>query len=558
MNKVITNLFVKKIIDTELFNKCKKEDNPIDFIYDYFKENNKDITELIKSIESNFNIKYINLSSYNILKEHLDYISNEITQKFNVYCIDKKDNEIILVTFKPIDNINKYNDLLNELDPLNVKLYFAFKKEIEEKIKEVMSNKKREIRRIEKTIPQQVEDTNFSVNPNETMKKVNLIIDRGIMQEASDIHIEPYNENIVRVRLRIDGELSTLEDIQIHPKEYTNIVSRIKVMASLDPAERRKSQDGKIASYMYDNIAYDLRVSSMFTIMGEKIVIRIIKKITGNKDLSNLGFHAKEIERIDELISKPNGILLVTGETGSGKSTTVYTIINMLNNDNVNICTVEDPVESEIEGVAQVQVNELADITFLSALKTFLRQDPDIILVGEVRDYETADIAIKAANTGHFVLSTIHTNNATATINRLTSMGIESYKISEGIVGIVSQRLVKKLCPHCKVEHKLTIDEYNKFKDVVSKNNIGNIDEMTFYENNPLGCSKCNKGYKGRLVVPEILAFNENINNLIARNLTSVELRNQIINDRSIFLPFEYTVFLKKDLISIDSIKEFI
>lgn len=554
---LINKLFKEKLIDKDTFFNSTNLDDPINYIYEYFKINNKSTLELVKAIEETYKIKYINLEEKNITKEILNSINSELNNTYLVYCIERTNETISLVTYKPIDDIDKKNQLIEELYPLKVEFLFAFKDEIENKIFNVMNQKGRQIRHIENAKTTKL-DENFQLNPEKAAQKAQEIIQKGIDFEASDIHIEPIGENATRVRLRVDGDLMTINDIFIHPKEYDNVVARIKIMANMDTAEKRKSQDGKIANIQFNGVAYDLRVSSMFTIFGEKIVIRLIKKMSGGKDLSTLGFKKVEIEMIDKLLSKPNGILLVTGQTGSGKSTSVYTMINMLNNENVNICTVEDPVESEVPGISQVQVNELAGITFPSSLRTFLRQDPDVIMVGEIRDLETGQIAVKAANTGHFVLSTVHTNNSTATINRLLDMGIESYKISEGIVGIISQRLAKKVCPHCKKIHTLNNVEYKRINEVILKNNLGKIDDFIFYDNNPLGCPHCNNGYKGRTVISEVLMFNEKINKLISKNVTAVELREQISNDRNIFLPFEYTVFLRNEEISIESLKEFI
>lgn len=554
---LVNKLFKDKLIDRDTFLNSKNSEDIIEYMYEYFKESNKPIENLISAIEDSYKTKYIKLKDKNIPKETLNSLTKELANKHNIYCIDRNSEKISLVTYKPIESVEENAELIEELYPLKIELFFAFKSEIEEAISNSLNNKSRQIRSNEK-VNTQVIDDNYKVIPEKAAQKAQEIIQKGIDFEASDIHIEPLGEKGIRVRLRVDGDLLPLNDVFIHPKEYDNIIARIKIMANMDTAEKRKSQDGKIANVEFNGVVYDLRVSSMFTIFGEKIVIRLIKKITGGKDLSTLGFSQEEMKIIDRLLAKPNGILLVTGQTGSGKSTSVYTMINMLNNDDVNICTVEDPVESEVIGISQVQVNELAGISFASSLRTFLRQDPDIIMVGEIRDLETGEIAIKAANTGHFVLSTVHTNNSTATINRLISMGIESYKISEGIVGIVSQRLVKKLCPHCKREHNLNEYEQERFSKVIEKNNLGDLSDYTFYENNPLGCPECNKGYKGRTVVAEVLEFNEKINTLVSKNITAVELREKIMNDRDVFLPFEYTAFQRSEIISIESLKEFL
>lgn len=560
MNSIANQLAIDKLINKDIFLQCSQEEDEINYLYNYFVKNNKPLEILINAINKVYNIEYINLKQKNISREILSGINNELSTKYNVYCIEKNVSDISLVTFKPFDDDIK-NILITELYPLNIKFYFSFKNEIEEKIQEVLSNNNRQIRHVESVIPKKIDKNVDTENQSATIK-VNQIINKAIELEASDIHIEPIGDKdkYIRVRFRIDGDLYTEDsnEVFINSKEYEQVIARIKILSNLNIAEKRKSQDGKISNIIVNGIEYDLRVSSMATIFGEKVVIRLIKKMTGEKDLSTLGFKEEEVTRIDRLLKKPNGILLTTGKTGSGKTTTLYTILNMLNNDSVNICTIEDPVESEVMGISQVQLNESAGITFPSTLRTFLRQDPDIIMVGEIRDLETGEIAIKAANTGHFVLSTVHTNNATATINRLISMGIEAYNISEGIIGIISQRLVKKLCPHCKKEYTLTQLEYNKIKTVLEKNHLGDISNYKFYENNPLGCPHCNKGFKGRTVISEVLEFNEKINLLISQKVSAVELREKILNDIDVFLPFEKSIFLRNEEISINALKEFL
>ena len=342
------------------------------------------------------------------------------------------------------------------------------------------------------------------------------ILKDAVARGASDIHIEPY-EKTVRVRYRIDGKLTLINNLRAHL--YQSILARFKIMAELNIAERRIPQDGKI-SMQLNGSNYDFRVSTLPSIHGEKIVIRIYNKSLVTKDVSILGFNSKQEEIIYDAISRPHGIILLTGPTGSGKSTTLYTFLRHLNKEDTNIITVEDPVENEINGITQVQVNPKADLTFASALRSILRQDPNVIMIGEIRDEETAQIAVRAALTGHLVFSTIHTNDAASVVSRLIDMGIAPYLVSDSLLCSISQRLVRKLCPFCKQEHITTPAEQ---KHLRLKN------PATIFE--PKGCPACNHtGYQGRLAVFEIVPINSEIRSIVmSKNYTS-ELLNKYVS----------------------------
>lgn len=351
------------------------------------------------------------------------------------------------------------------------------------------------------------------------VKGVNAIIVKAVKLQASDIHIEPYEKEI-RIRYRLDGLLITVKKM---PKHIMNaIVSRIKIMCDLDISEKRLPQDGRFRIKMGDR-QVDFRVSTLKTIYGEKVVMRILDRGSVQLDLASLGYDEKALETINRIIKDPYGIILVTGPTGSGKSTTLYSILDKLNEEHVNISTAEDPVEYELEGINQVQCRPDIGLTFAATLRSFLRQDPDIIMVGEIRDGETAEISIKAALTGHLVLSTLHTNDSSATIHRLLNMGVEAFLISASVSMIIAQRLVRKICPHCietdeEVNKKLLAMGMNKddYRDVDFK--IG------------AGCSKCNNtGYKGRSVIYEILEVDDEMKNLISETTTSIEIKDLAI-----------------------------
>ena len=325
---------------------------------------------------------------------------------------------------------------------------------------------------------------------------VRSILEQGVRRRASDIHIEAL-EFQVRVRYRIDGALvvAMMYEIDMLPA----ISARIKIIGGMDISEKRKPQDGRIAMTV-DRRDYDVRVSILPTINGEKTVMRLTSKENLTRDKKNLGFSAEELVKFDRILKNPHGIILVTGPTGSGKSTTLYTALSELNTEDVNIITVEDPVEANMEGINQVHVNEKAGLTFAAALRSILRQDPDIIMIGEIRDGETADIAVKAAITGHLVVSTLHTNGTASTISRLVDMGIEPYLVGDSLVGVIAQRLVRRLCPDCK---RLVYADEDQ-KKILGLNVEG---DMPIYE--PVGCESCNNtGYRGRIGVYEIMQVN--------------------------------------------------
>ena len=346
---------------------------------------------------------------------------------------------------------------------------------------------------------------------------VRSIIEQAVRSRASDIHIEAL-EKQVRVRYRIDGVLinKMVYDINLLPA----IAARVKILGGMDISEKRKPQDGRI-TMVVDRTEYDIRVSSLPSYFGEKIVMRLADKMALTKSKSELGMRPEELKHFDHIISNPNGIFLVTGPTGSGKSTTLYTALSELNSEAVNIITVEDPVEASIGGINQVQVNPKADLTFATALRSILRQDPDIIMIGEIRDAETAEIAVQASITGHLVVSTLHTNSAAASITRLTDMGIESYLLADSLVGVIAQRLVRRLCPKCKQAREATENE----KRILDRPK----DEcVTIYD--PVGCAYCgNTGYYRRTGVYEIMEVTPALKRLISKQASSAEIQSLAI-----------------------------
>lgn len=351
---------------------------------------------------------------------------------------------------------------------------------------------------------------------------VNEMIIDAINKKASDIHFDP-TEDYLNVRIRVDGEL--LEYAKVPAFVKKNLLTRIKIISGMNITESRLPQDGAIKN-LSDQIDLDLRVSSLPIVDGEKIVIRILNYTMSSSGLENLGLSEKNLEKINKLIKMPNGIILVAGATGSGKSTTVYSILQILNTVSKNIITVEDPVEMKIEGINQVQVMSDIGLTFGATLRSILRQDPDIIMIGEIRDDETARIAVRASITGHLVLSTIHTNNSLNTIERLLDMEVERYLLGSALTGIISQRLVKRLCPKCRTSRPTTNYEKTLFEKVLHKE-VNNV-------YTPHGCSECINGYTGRIALHEVLEINQNVRDAITNNVRKNVLRHLVYKESDV------------------------
>ncbi|MBO4864494.1 MAG: Flp pilus assembly complex ATPase component TadA [Eubacterium sp.] len=376
---------------------------------------------------------------------------------------------------------------------------------------------------------------------------VNQIIEGGVRQRASDIHIEALESN-VRVRYRIDGALKQVMTYELNI--LPAISARIKIIGGMDIAEKRKPQDGRI-TIIVDRKEFDVRVSILPTVFGEKTVMRLTSKDGLTKPKSGLGFTPEEIEIFDGILSNPHGIILVTGPTGSGKSTTLYTSLSELNKEEVNIITVEDPVEANINGINQVQVNVKAEMTFAAALRSILRQDPDIIMIGEIRDGETAQIAVQAAITGHLVVSTLHTNSAASTVTRIIDMGIEPYVAGDALVGVIAQRLVRRLCTSCRVPRLADEDE----KVVLGVEDPE--DDIVIYE--PIGCPLCNDtGYSGRIGVYEMMPVSKALQSVIAKGATADVIEKQALDEGMSTLKMSAARHVLKGTTSIGEMKKIV
>lgn len=377
------------------------------------------------------------------------------------------------------------------------------------------------------------------VNNSPIVQLVKNLIEQAVRQRSSDIHIEPM-ERQVRIRYRIDGSLyeKATYSIRLLPA----MVARIKIIGGMDIAEKRKPQDGRITQIV-DRQEFDIRVSILPTVYGEKIVMRLTSKNALTRSKSQLGLKDRDLKKFDHILSNPHGILLVTGPTGSGKSTTLYTALSELNKEDVNIITVEDPVEANIDGINQVQVNNKADLTFASALRSILRQDPDIIMIGEIRDQETASIAVQASITGHLVVSTLHTNSAASTITRLTDMGLEPYLIADATVGVIAQRLVRRLCPECKKPKKADADDL----ELLGLEQGGDV---TIYE--PCGCAKCDgTGFKGRIGVYEIMEVTQPLKSIISKNGDVEAIKDKALEEGMNTLRMSATEYVMEGITSV-------
>jgi type IV pilus assembly protein PilB len=484
--------------------------------------------ELLNALSLQFGIPVVDLNNYEIKEEIIKIIPEEMIKKYKVIPINRFGNTLLLAIDDPSD-INAIDDI-KFYTGYNIDVVISSTRAIREVIDKVFDNmsaveqldSKFDLEDIEYAEDEE-ESTDISTIEKETkagpvVKLVNYILTEAVKQKASDIHVEQFEKSF-RVRFRIDGVL--YEFMKLPMKLKNAIVSRLKIMSHLNIAERRLPQDGRIKLKYEKNKEIDFRVSTLPTLFGEKVVLRLLDKSNLQLDLKVLGFEERELNIFYEAIQKPYGMVLVTGPTGSGKTTTLYSALSELNKIDVNISTAEDPVEYNLEGINQVQIRENIGLTFAAALRSFLRQDPDIILVGEMRDLETAEIGIKAALTGHLVLSTLHTNDAPSTVTRLVDMGVEPFLIASSLLIVVAQRLARKVCSNCKKEIKLD----NK---VLLRYGVKEEELEDFKVFKGEGCNICNgSGYKGRLALYEVMPITESLKDLITKEATTQEIKEQ-------------------------------
>lgn len=487
---------------------------------------NKTIEFSIDSKQNNdkqfqYNIPYINLDKYEIKENVATLIPEYIARKYELIPIEKTDTYIIVAMSDPLD-IFALDDL-----KLYCKTEIQTARAEKEKINKAIDNfyitesTERVLKEFTGTFnpvdKSELEDQEIlEVTSAPIVKLLNSIVEQAVKEKASDIHIEPCQKEL-RVRFRIDGDLKEVMTLSLN--SLSGIVTRIKIIANMNIAENRIPQDGRIESII-NGKEIDMRISTLPTVYGEKTVIRILDRTSSNFTKEFLGFSEKDINLFDDLIAQPYGMLIIAGPTGSGKTTTLYSALQEINSIEKNIITIEDPVEYKLNRINQVQINEKGGLTFAKGLRSVLRQDPDIVMIGEIRDSETAKIAIRAAITGHLVLTTLHTNDSPSTIVRLIDMGIEDYLVSSAIIGIVSQRLVKLLCPKCKVKYLASEHEKEVFK-------VAKDEELILYK--PIGCTSCNLGYDGRGAIHEVMIVDKKIRHIINKKGNVDEIRSRAI-----------------------------
>lgn len=481
--------------------------------------------QLINALTEQLGVDFIDLTELELDPELVNLVPRSLAKKYSVVPVRVRGDELSLAMADPLNFIA--TEEVGAASRKRVIPMIATQAAVEHAISDLYGTEgaKRAVREMQRETAeggqttgiggiQAVELADETGSQAPSVRLVNNIIERGITERASDIHVEPQDDR-VRVRIRVDG---MLREVFTVPKELqSSLISRIKVMCGMDVTERRVPQDGRaIVRVRMQEV--DIRVSTLPTVNGEKVVLRILNRENNLNTPEELGFYGHNLELYNKLISSNQGIVLLTGPTGSGKSSTLFTMIQRLNTDAVNIVTLEDPVEYNIVGVNQVQVNDKAGTTFASGLRSILRQDPDIISVGEIRDAETADIALRAAVTGHLVLSTVHTNDAVSAIDRLDDIGVAPYMIASALRGVISQRLVRRICSHCKQSYTPEPEELE----------LLGIDPATqtdvkFYRGT--GCSECfGSGYRGRTVVAEVLFVDSNMRSAISRRASHAEI----------------------------------
>lgn len=466
----------------------------------------KDYLETLSEI---LNIPVLNQENFEeFQKVEISSISKSFLIDKNIFPFYEKIDAVYLATSYSL----QYDDILlfKTITNKNVKVYLATEELLQELKQLYLEEEKEDIIDIEND--DEIEKLKELASEAPVIKLINTHFNKAVEFNASDIHYEAFKKGM-KVRFRVDGVLRTYETIPTMYKKA--IIARLKLLSKMNIAENRLPQDGRISIRVL-NKEIDIRASSIPTAFGESFVLRLLGKQSIQYSLESLEFYDDQMKILKEIANKPNGIFLTTGPTGSGKTTTLYSLLNELNSDKVKIITVEDPVEYELDGISQIQVKPQIDFTFANALRSILRQDPDIIMIGEIRDVETANIAIQSALTGHFVLSTLHTNSALGAITRLLDMGIEFFLLKASIKGLMAQRLVRKLCPYCKQKTDLDKDLTNilKVDDLLKKYSFINIDTYK-----PVGCEKCaHTGYKGRVPVVEIIPFSEEVQEILQKD----------------------------------------
>ena len=487
--------------------------------------------DLAHTVSAVFGAPLLDLEAIDPLRLPKDLLDAKICQAYKVVVLSKRSNRLIVATADPTDQEAaekiKFTTqmgvdwIIAEYDKLN-RLVEATTKSASEAMESLTSGDFEFDESVAEETPEVIDSGANEVEDAPVVKFLHKMLLDAFNMRASDLHFEPY-EHQYRVRFRIDGELKEISSPPIAIKD--KLASRIKVISRMDISEKRVPQDGRMKLKVGPDRVIDFRVSTLPTLFGEKIVIRILDPSSAKLGIDALGYEPEEKERLLHAIGRPYGMILVTGPTGSGKTVSLYTCLNLLNKPGVNIATAEDPSEINLPGVNQVNVNEKAGLTFAVALKSFLRQDPDIIMVGEIRDLETADISIKAAQTGHLVLSTLHTNDAPTTLTRMRNMGIAPFNIASSVILITAQRLARRLCPVCKapadIPHETLLEAGYREEDL----------DGSWVTYKAVGCSACNNGYKGRVGIYQVMPISEEIQRIILRDGSALEIAEQARNE---------------------------
>ncbi|WP_163935505.1 type IV-A pilus assembly ATPase PilB [Paraferrimonas sp. SM1919] len=504
--------------------------NQASFFHQAIEDSLVSAEELCDICATEFGLPIVDISQFNLNSIDDELLNYFLIEKHHCLPLLKKRDRVYIATFDPT-NSSAAEDFRFTFG-LHIQFILANKNKLDAVIEKVLHNDQlqfdlssfdaEEFANIEVADTQATDDEEPEQDDAPIVIYINKILIDAINKGASDLHFEPYEHNY-RIRFRIDGVLKTIAE---PPISLANRISaRLKVMSKLDIAERRLPQDGRIKLKISKNRAIDFRVSTLPTLWGEKIVMRILDSSTAMLGIDKLGYEKEQQILYEQALSQPQGMILVTGPTGSGKTVSLYTGLNILNTESRNISTAEDPVEINLAGINQVHINTKTGLTFANVLRSFLRQDPDVVMVGEIRDLETAEIAIKASQTGHLVLSTLHTNSAAETLTRLLNMGVPSYNISSSISLIIAQRLLRKLCPDCKIPEILPTQQLKAqgFTDEDLQSGL------QIYQAN--GCDKCSEGYKGRIGIYEVLPMTNDIAKIIMAGGGALEISAQMKKD---------------------------
>lgn len=521
-------------------------------------------TELTQAKAAFWRVPFVDLDSVAFSPEALAFVPQTVAEKYVVipYRVDAKEKVLMVVMANPLDLDTI--EFLEKKSGFNVQASMGLEKQIIPTIREKYEREKGITTEVTKALN---EDKKEEIESNEKRTKVSAeapvakivstILEYAIKARASDIHIEPQEDN-VRVRYRIDG---ILEEKYLLPRNvHDAVVSRIKILSSLKIDEKRIPQDGRFF-FSADGQDVDLRISTLPTTYGEKVVMRILKKSQKIPELPDLGLRGRALKNLVEAIERPHGIIIVCGPTGSGKTTTLYSVLHKVSTPKVNVMTIEDPVEYQITGVSQVQVNNQAGLTFATALRSFLRQDPNIIMVGEIRDMETAELAINASLTGHLVFSTIHTNDASGVPPRFLDLGIEPFLLTSSLTCVVGQRVLRKICEQCQKQVPLALEQVEDFKNV-----LGPIYDMVLDKwkkdgkelllKQPVGCEVCNgTGYYGRIAIYEVMPVSEKIGRLIIEKANAIEINKQAMSEGMLTMKQDGYVKVLEGVTTIEEVK---